>query len=71
MKIFNINSKKWKIKYFKFNFDEIYYTQLSNFMKKLNRKKSNICDEDEAYHTMQIIEAIRKSSKRSNKLVLV
>ena len=71
VKIFNIDSKKWKIKYFKFNFDEIYHIQFSNFMKKLNRKKSNICDEEEAYHTMQIIEAIRKSSNTGNKLVSV
>ncbi len=71
IKIFYSNSKKWKIKKFKFSFDKIYHIQLNNFMKMLRNKKSNICDANSAYHTMQIIEAIRKSSKNNNKIISI
>ena len=47
----------------KFEFDEIYYTQLHNFMKKIKNKKSNICDSESAYHTMRIIEGLESHPK--------
>jgi len=71
VKIYNIKSKKWKIQKLKFEFDEIYHTQLHNFMKKIKNKKSNICDSESAYDTMRIIEGIRKSSKNNCKMVSI
>ena len=71
IKIYNKKSKKWKIKKFNFKFDKIYHTQLLNFMRKINRKKSNICDSNSAFETMKIIEAIRKSSKSNSQVIKI
>ena len=71
VKIFNLKSKKWKIKKFSFNFDKIYHIQLDNFIRMIKNKSSTICKSESAFHTMQIIEAIRKSSKKKSSFIKV
>jgi len=71
VKVFNLKSKKWKIKKFSVNFDKIYHIQLDNFIRMIKNKSSTICKSDSAFHTMQIIDAIRKSSKKKSSLVRV
>tara|TARA_B110000971_G_C19929166_1_gene463112 strand:- start:11 stop:1018 length:1008 start_codon:yes stop_codon:yes gene_type:complete len=71
IKICNLKTKQWKNKKFKFKFDTIYHTQLKNFMNLLQNKKANICDTNSAYHTMEIVEAIRKSSNKNSQIVKV
>ena len=71
VKIFDLKNKKWKSTNLNFEFDKLYHIQLNQFMNFINNKTSNICDSKSAYHTMQIIEAIRKSSKKKSSVVKV
>ena len=68
IKIFNNNKKKVIEKKLKYNFNNIYFTQLRQFWSLIKNKSSNLCTGDEAYHTMQIIEGIRKSNKFGKKI---
>ena len=68
LKIFNNNDKKAIEKKINYNFNNIYFTQLRQFWSLIKNKKSNLCTGDEAYHTMQIIEGIRKSNKSEKKI---
>ena len=63
IKIFENNKKKGMVKKLNYDFNNIYTTQLRQFWALIKNKKSNLCTGDEAYHTMQIIEGIRKSNK--------
>ena len=63
IKIFKNNKKKVIEKKLNYNFNNIYLTQLRQFWSLIKNKSSNLCTGDEAYHTMQIIEGIRKSNK--------
>ena len=63
IKIFENNKKKRIVKKLNYDFNNIYTTQLRQFWALIKNKKSNLCTGDEAYHTMQIIEGIRKSNK--------
>ena len=68
IKIFKNNKKKViKIK-LNYDFNDIYFTQLRQFWSLIKNKKSNLCTGDEAYHTMQIIEGIRKSNNFGKKV---
>ncbi len=68
IKIFKNNKKKAvKIK-LNYDFNDIYFTQLRQFWSLIKNKKSNLCTGDEAYHTMQIIEGIRKSNNFGKKV---
>ena len=40
------------------------------FWSLIQNKNSNLCTGDEAYHTMQIIEGIRKSHKLGKKITV-
>ena len=65
---YDLKSKKWKHHNIKFNFDNIYYTQLRYFFSSIRKnKKVNLSTSSDAIHTMEIIEAIRKSSKNNGK----
>ena len=68
IKIFNNNKKKAVEKKLNYNFNNIYFTQLRQFWSLIKNKKNNLCTGDEAYHTMQIIEGIRKSNKFGKKI---
>ncbi len=63
IKIFKNNKKKGIVKKLNNDFNNIYTTQLRQFWALIKNKKNNLCTGDEAYHTMQIIEGIRKSNK--------
>ena len=68
IKIF-YNSRKKKVeKKLNYNFHNIYFTQLRQFWSLIKNKNSNLCTGEEAYHTMQIIEGIRKSHKLRKKI---
>jgi predicted dehydrogenase len=68
IKIFKNNKKKAvKIK-LNYDFNNIYFTQLRQFWSLIKNKKSNLCTGDEAYHTMEIIEGIRKSNNFGKKI---
>ena len=68
IKIFYNHKKKSVEKKINYNFDNIYLTQLRQFWALMKNKKSNLCTGEEAYHTMQIIEGIRKSNKLGRKI---
>ena len=68
LRIFTNNKKKAIEKKINYNFNNIYITQLRQLWALINNKKSNLCNGEEAYHTMQIIEAIRKSNKSGKKI---
>ena len=68
LRIFSNNKKKAIEKKINYNFNNIYITQLRQLWALINNKKSNLCNGEEAYHTMQIIEAIRKSNKSGKKI---
>lgn len=68
LKIFSNTKKKIIEKKYTYNFNNIYYTQLRQFWSLIKNKKNNLCTGEEAYHTMQIIEGIRKSSKLGSKI---
>jgi len=70
IKIFYNHKKKAVEKKLNYNFNNIYFTQLRQFWLLIKNKKSNLCTGDEAYHTMQIIEGIRKSNKFGKKISL-
>ncbi len=70
LKIFNNNKKRTVEKRFNYNFNNIYLTQLVQFWALINNKKSNLSTGEEAYHTMQIIEGIRKSNKLGKKILV-
>ena len=63
-----LKKKKWFKKFFAFNFDKLYLTQLNNFFSYIKNKKINIVDDKEAFHTMQIIESIRLSSIKKKEI---
>ena len=67
-KIFYNHKKKAVEKKLNYNFNNIYFTQLRQLWSLIKNKKSNLCTGDEAYHTMQIIEGIRKSNKFGKKI---
>ena len=68
IKIFKNNKKKViKIK-LNYDFNDIYFTQLRQFWSLIKNKKNNLCTGEEAFHTMQIIEGIRKSHKFGKKI---
>ena len=68
IKVFKNNKKKVVERKLKYNFNNIYFTQLRQFWSLIKNKNSNLCTGDEAYHTMQIIEGIRKSNKFGEKI---
>lgn len=68
IKIFINNKKKGIEKKINYDFNSIYFTQLRQFWSLIKNKKSNLCTGEEAYHTMQIIEGIRKSNKFGKKI---
>ena len=68
IKIFYNNKKKKVEKKLNYNFNKIYFTQLRQFWSLQKNKKNNLCTGEEAYHTMQIIEGIRKSNKNGKKV---
>ena len=68
IKIYNNNKKKAVEKKLNYNFNNIYFTQLRQFWSLIKNKNSNLCTGDEAYHTMQIIEGIKKSNKFGKKI---
>ena len=68
LRIFNNNKKKWLDNKINYNFNNIYLTQLRQFWSLIKGKKNNLCTGDEAFHTMQIIEGIRKSNKLGRKI---
>ena len=70
IKIFNNKKKRGIEEKLSYNFNNIYYTQLRQFWSLIKNKNSNLCTGDEAYHTMQIIEGIRKSSKLGKKILI-
>ena len=70
IKIFDNNKKKAVEKKINYNFNNIYLTQLRQFWSLIQNKNSNLCTGDEAYHTMQIIEGIRKSHKLGKKITV-
>tara|TARA_B100000029_G_scaffold516521_1_gene630538 strand:- start:6373 stop:7371 length:999 start_codon:yes stop_codon:yes gene_type:complete len=68
LKIYDNNKKKKIEKKLNYNFNNIYFTQLRQFWSLIKNKKNNLCTGDEAYHTMQIIESIRKCNKSGKKI---
>ncbi len=68
IKIFYNNKKRGIEKKLNYNFNNIYFTQLRQFWALIKNKKSNLCTGEEAYHTMQIIEGIRKSNKLGKRI---
>ena len=68
IKIFKNNKKKAVKLKLNYDFNNIYLTQLRQFWSLIKNKKSNLCTGNEAYHTMQIIEGIRKSNKFGKKI---
>jgi len=67
IKIFDNIKKKAVEKKINYNFNNIYLTQLRQFWSLIKNKNSNLCTGEEAYHTMQIIEGIKKSNKFGKK----
>lgn len=70
IKIYDNLKKKYITKKINYNFNNIYYTQLRQFWALIKNKKNNLCTSKEAYHTMQIIEAIRKSQLYGKKITI-
>ena len=70
LKIYDNLKKKYFVKNIKYNFNNIYYTQLRQFWALIKNKKNNLCTAKEAYHTMQIIESIRKSQFSGKKITI-
>ena len=70
IKIFENNKKKTIEKKLNYNFNNIYFTQLRQFWSLIKGKNSNLSTGDEAYHTMQIIEGIRKSNKLGKRIFI-
>ena len=70
IKIFDNYKKKKVEKKLNYDFNSIYFTQLRQFWALIKNKKSNLCTGDEAYHTMKIIEGIRKSNKFGKKVII-
>ena len=70
LKIYDNLKKKYFVKNIKYNFNNIYYTQLRQFWALIKNKKNNLCTAKEAYHTMQIIESIRKSQISGKKITI-
>lgn len=68
IKVFLNDKKKAIVMKLNFDFNNIYFTQLREFWRLIKNKKNNLCTGDEAYHTMQIIEAIRKSNRLGKKI---
>ena len=68
LKLFINNKKKSTEKKINYNFDNIYFTQLRQFWFLIKNRRNNLCTGEEAYHTMQIIEGIRKSHKLRKKI---
>lgn len=70
LKIFSNKNKRTVKKTFNYNFNNIYLTQLIQFWALINNKKSNLSTGEEAYHTMEIIEGIRKSNKLGKQIII-
>ena len=70
IKIYDNLKKKYFIKNINYNFNNLYYTQLRQFWALIKNKKNNLCTAKEAYHTMQIIESIRKSQSSGKKITI-
>lgn len=68
IKLFSNEKKNTKVLKLNYNFNNIYFAQLRQFWRLIKNKKNNLCTGDEAYHTMQIIEAIRKSNRLGKKI---
>ena len=68
IKIFKNNKKKAVKLKLNYDFNNIYLTQLRQFWSLIKNKKSNLCTGNEAYHTMQIIDGIKRSNKFGKKI---
>lgn len=68
IKIFKNNKTKAVKLKLNYDFNNIYLTQLRQFWSLIKNKKSNLCTGNEAYHTMQIIDGIKRSNKFGKKI---
>jgi predicted dehydrogenase len=69
---YNLKSKKWTRKKINFNFDKIYLIQLRYFFNSIYKnKKVNLSNPEDAIHTMEIINAMRISSKNNGRKVKI
>jgi predicted dehydrogenase len=68
IEIFSNKNKKWKAIKINYNFNKIYFEQLNQFWNLIKNKKQNLGTGEEALHTMQIIEAVRASSKTGKRI---
>jgi len=70
--IYELKLKKWKKINFNFKFDKVYFTQIRYFFRSINsNSKINLINAKEAIHTMEIVEAIRKSSNKKGQIVKI
>lgn len=69
---YSTNKKNtWTKKKFDFDFNKIYYLQMDQFFLRLiKNKKNNLVNDKDAFHTMEIIEGIRKSSSTNRRINL-
>jgi predicted dehydrogenase len=70
IQVFTNKDKKWKKIKINYNFNKIYFEQLDQLWKLIKNKKQNLGTGEEALHTMQIIEAVRSSSKSGKKIFI-
>ena len=68
IKIFKNNKTKAVKLKLNYDFNNIYLTQLRQCWSLIKNKKSNLCTGNEAYHTMQIIDGIKRSNKFGKKI---
>ena len=68
IEIFSNKNRKWKAIKINYNFNKIYFEQLNQFWNLIKNKKQNLGTGEEALHTMQIIEAVRASSKTGKRI---
>ena len=68
---FNTNkNQKWITKKIPVNFDKIYNEELITFFRYISKGKKSEINENDAYHVMELIEAVRRSSAYGVKINL-
>lgn len=70
IRTFAKNSKKWKIKKLKVDFNKVYENEYLDIINRARGKRSIGCSLSESSHVMQVIEGIRRSTSISSSVKL-
>jgi predicted dehydrogenase len=70
VKFNSTKNQNWITKKILVNFDKIYNEELINFFKYISKGKKSEINENDAYHVMELIEAVRRSSAYGVKINL-